>query len=1113
MRCAGFTAAFGLVAALTLPSQIAKASVRLGSTTACNSRSLTPTRLGSFFAVVAAFVLLRTPGALAVTPLTDGNIKLAATAWIDSPAAAASTYGAISEWDVSAVTNMAALFYQKPTFNADIGKWNVASVANMRSAFNGAAAFNRDIGKWNVASVATLYGTFNGAVAFNADIGKWNVASVISMLGTFNGGGAAFNRDIGKWNVASVATLESTFNGAAAFNQDIGDWNIASVTTLSSMFAQAANFNRNVARWNVLRVTDFRSAWAGTGALSDCNKKALYAKWTPAFRAASPTFSDMATCTIGSVCTTCITNGNIGTAANSWLTDEACAALTYGSIGDWNTAAVSSTATLFAGRGKFAAPGTNQTRFNADISKWNVVGVSNMAEMFSGAAAFDRPIGSWSTASVSTMASMFAGAAAFNRPVDWNVMSVTSMANMFNGASAFNGPIGGWSTTSVANMNGMFRDASKFNQPIGGWNVAAVSDMGVIFSNAATFGQDVAAWNVRSVTALTGAFDSTPISVSPCAVYNAWGATLQAAYPTWRTLCLCGKVSVQLDMAANIITGAKSKLTAQLSAVPTDASVSLSAVPQKGAVAVPLVTQSGGPRGSADLPSTGTWDVQLSIDGQSCPSQPTNVSCMPTFVSTAGGGCECPTGKKNVKGICTSIDPTATPETACQVATFQPDPAVTKLTDSSTVTISFSDGRDPTNITVLMWPKVAIRSATASDTATLLGLGQVVPGAYEVELQEAGSRCTLVSSVAVGCSEGYVAAAGIGGVCTKDRTECTADQWRDPTANRCRQKPAVAVSGSSTDVSITVVKTNRTKTNSGTVQVRLTSGDIDPSAPVRWTAVLPRNTPWLSCNVLNGTVDGRSSTGTFVVDADASGEKDTGGASPLRSTITVTSTMTSATGPVQFMEGSDRRTIEVSVEVVAVAYLAKNDIAISSKEDRQPVTLSRIPVATSLVVNVVTYDCDRLLIERDQQLKLRLWKSTAASSEPLNITFVYAGNGSFNAEIPGTALSDAGAYHLEVSAVVPQSISGAEGAQDSTIALSLEIVDPSRKDHLVFGSIAAAVLSVLLIVMLIVACRNRDRMMEVVKNFFKLEISTAVGLLLDVWDIYGAPVSCFGSSL
>jgi surface protein len=121
MRCADIGAALGLVLAVMLPSQ----------TKARKSRSLTPTRLISFCAILAAHVLLRTPCALAVTPLTDGNIRTAATAWIDNPAAATTTYGAISEWDVSAVSCIGALFYQKPAFNADISKWNTARVSNM----------------------------------------------------------------------------------------------------------------------------------------------------------------------------------------------------------------------------------------------------------------------------------------------------------------------------------------------------------------------------------------------------------------------------------------------------------------------------------------------------------------------------------------------------------------------------------------------------------------------------------------------------------------------------------------------------------------------------------------------------------------------------------------------------------------------------------------------------------------------------------------------------------------------------------------------------------------------------------------------------------------------
>jgi hypothetical protein len=283
--------------------------------------------------------------------------------------------------------------------------------------------------------------------------------------------------------------------------------------------------------------------------------------------------------------------------------------------------------------------------------------------------------------------------------------------------------------------------------------------------------------------------------------------------------------------------------------------------------------------------------------------------------------------------------------------------------------------------------------------------------------------------------------------------------------------------------------------------VRLSSGDVDPSAPVEWTAVLSPNTTWLTCNVLNGTVDGRTSTATFVVDADASGKTDTGGASPLRSTITVTSKMNLANGSVQFLDGSDRRTIEVSVQVVAVAYLAERDITVSSKEDRQPVTLSRIPVATSLTVTVVTYDCDRLPIERDQQLKLRLWKSAAASSDSRNITLLYAGNGcAFNAEIPGTALSDPGAYQLEVSAVMPLGIS--EDAQDSTMALLLETFDASvarTVQGAVLGSLGVCVLAG----MLFMIFRNPKKAQQLVLSFLTNEFKMLSALISDIWDIIG----------
>jgi hypothetical protein len=254
--------------------------------------------------------------------------------------------------------------------------------------------------------------------------------------------------------------MYSTFNGARAFNQNVGGWNTAAVWVMQGTFANAAAFNQNVASWNVLRVAFFTTMWVGAAALSDCNKKALW--HLTKFQTAWPAFSGTETCTIGGRCTTCITDGTVRSAATGWVTDEACATTTYGGIADWNTAAVSNMASLFASGDTCAAPAANRTLFNADIGGWNTSSVSNMASLFAGASAFDQCIASWSTA-------------------------------------------------SVESMSGMFRDAAKFNQNFGGWNVASVSDMANMFSNARSFGQNVTAWNVMRVTSLTGRLLLSPV--------------------------------------------------------------------------------------------------------------------------------------------------------------------------------------------------------------------------------------------------------------------------------------------------------------------------------------------------------------------------------------------------------------------------------------------------------------------------------------------------------------------------------------------------------------------------------------------------------------------------
>jgi surface protein len=124
----------------------------------------------------------------------------------DSQAAVTATYGNISSWDVSQVTDMDSLFQSQERCNPDISKWNTAAVTSMRSTFRGAKSFNANIGKWITAKVTDMSLMFYGALAFSQPIGNWNTAKVTDMSWMFLGA-YAFDQPIGKWDTAKVTDM------------------------------------------------------------------------------------------------------------------------------------------------------------------------------------------------------------------------------------------------------------------------------------------------------------------------------------------------------------------------------------------------------------------------------------------------------------------------------------------------------------------------------------------------------------------------------------------------------------------------------------------------------------------------------------------------------------------------------------------------------------------------------------------------------------------------------------------------------------------------------------------------------------------------------------------
>ncbi len=171
----------------------------------------------------------------AQTPITDNNIYAAVDLWLSDQSLAESTYGHISNWDVSNVTDMSSLFLDSPLFNGDISNWDTSSVTDMSKMLSLAVLFNQDIGGWDTSSVTDMSNMFSLAESFNQDIGGWDTSSVIDMRYMFHIA-VFFNQDTGGWDTSSVTKMAGMFRAAASFNQDIGGWDVSNVTSMEQMF-------------------------------------------------------------------------------------------------------------------------------------------------------------------------------------------------------------------------------------------------------------------------------------------------------------------------------------------------------------------------------------------------------------------------------------------------------------------------------------------------------------------------------------------------------------------------------------------------------------------------------------------------------------------------------------------------------------------------------------------------------------------------------------------------------------------------------------------------------------------------------------------------------------
>ena len=93
--------------------------------------------------------------------------------------------------DTSNITNMSMLFHLvscKVKFSKiDISEWDVSNVTDMGAMFDNCKEFNSDLSNWNVSNVEEMCYMFNGCKKFNSDLSNWDVSNVTDMSYMFYG--------------------------------------------------------------------------------------------------------------------------------------------------------------------------------------------------------------------------------------------------------------------------------------------------------------------------------------------------------------------------------------------------------------------------------------------------------------------------------------------------------------------------------------------------------------------------------------------------------------------------------------------------------------------------------------------------------------------------------------------------------------------------------------------------------------------------------------------------------------------------------------------------------------------------------------------------------------